>query len=202
MLKKIKESSEFLKKKISIKPKFGIILGTGLGKLANEISISEEFKYENIPHFPKSTVEGHSGKLIFGKICGVDIVAMQGRFHYYEGYSLDKITLPIRVMKMLGIEKLIVSNASGGVNPKFEIGDIMILTDHINLIPNPLIGENINELGVRFPDMSEPYCSEMINYVDDIVKTNNINYILYQSVIITCYKQYKSSFNKKALFVS
>ena len=174
MLKKIKESSEFLKKKISFKPKFGIILGTGLGKLANEISVLEEFKYENIPHFPKSTVEGHSGKLIFGKICGVDIVAMQGRFHYYEGYSLDKITLPIRVMKMLGIEKLIVSNASGGVNPKFEIGDIMIINDHINLIPNPLIGENIDDLGPRFPDMSAPYCDKMINSVEQIAKQNKI----------------------------
>ena len=174
MLKAIEEASEFLQNKTKEKPEIGIILGTGLGKIANEIKIKYSIAYEEIPNFPISTVEGHSGELIFGKINGKNIVAMKGRFHFYEGYPIEQIVLPIRVMKLLGIKKLIVSNASGGVNPNFEIGDIMLINDHINLIPNPLIGKNIDGLGVRFPDMSEPYCNKMINLMNSIAKKHHI----------------------------
>ena len=149
MLTRIKESAEFLKEKTKKKPEIGIILGTGLGGLTTEIEIKQTILYENIPNFPLSTVEGHSGKLIFGKLGGKEVIAMQGRFHFYEGYSIDKVTFPVRVMKLLGIKQLIVSNASGGVNPEYQVGDLMILDDHINLIPNPLIGHNINELGEK-----------------------------------------------------
>ncbi|MDX1651828.1 MAG: purine-nucleoside phosphorylase, partial [Brumimicrobium sp.] len=145
MLKKIEEAVAYLNKQTKIKPSVGIILGTGLGGLVKEIEIINEISYEDIPSFPVSTVESHSGKLIFGKLGGKDVVAMQGRFHYYEGYSLQEVTFPVRVMKKLGIERLVVSNASGGVNPLFEIGEIMIINDHINLFPgNPLIGKNID----------------------------------------------------------
>jgi purine-nucleoside phosphorylase len=174
MLKAIKEASRFLQNKTKEIPEIGIILGTGLGRIANEIKINCSIAYENIPNFPTSTVEGHSGELIFGEINGKNIVAMKGRFHFYEGYPIEQIVLPIRVMKLLGVKKLIVSNASGGVNPDFEIGDIMLINDHINLIPNPLIGKNIDELGVRFPDMSEPYCDKMINLMHSIAKKNHI----------------------------
>ena len=156
MLEKFNESADYIKSKTSIRPSIGIILGTGLGGLVNEINIVDEIPYENIPNFPVSTVKGHSGKLIFGELGGKKVMAMQGRFHYYEGYTLQEVTFPVRVMKIMGIENLFVSNASGGVNPNFEIGEIMIQNDHINLFPgNPLIGKNIEELGTRFPDMSE-----------------------------------------------
>ena len=174
MLNQIKETANFLKEKINSNPEAGIILGTGLGGLVQEIEIENSISYENIPNFPVSTVEGHSGRLIFGKLGGKSVVAMQGRFHFYEGYPMEKVTFPVRVMKFLGIKNLIVSNASGGVNPDFEIGDLMILTDHINLIPNPLIGHNDNELGPRFPDMSEPYCLNMISKAEKIAFDNNI----------------------------
>ncbi len=174
MLVQIKETANFLAKKTSEKPEVGIILGTGLGGLVEEIEINHSISYQDIPNFPVSTVEGHSGRLIFGKLGGKSVVAMQGRFHFYEGYPMEKVTFPVRVMKFLGIENLIVSNASGGVNPDFEIGDLMILTDHINLIPNPLIGHNDNELGTRFPDMSEPYCQKMIASAQQIANANNI----------------------------
>ena len=174
MLKAIKEASRFLQNKTKEIPEIGIVLGTGLGRIANEIKINCSIAYENIPNFPTSTVEGHSGELIFGEINGKNIVAMKGRFHFYEGYPIEQIVLPIRVMKLLGVKKLIVSNASGGVNPDFEIGDIMLINDHINLIPNPLIGKNIDELGVRFPDMSEPYCNKMINLMHSIAKKHHI----------------------------
>jgi len=174
MLKKIKESAEFLQKKTNCSPQVGIILGTGLGGLVNEIDIEHSISYEDIPNFPLSTVEGHSGRLIFGNLGGKQVVAMQGRFHFYEGYSMDKVTFPVRVMKLLGIKNLIVSNASGGVNPSYEVGDLMILSDHINLIPNPLIGQNIAELGPRFPDMSETYCSTLIEKAEKIAKANNL----------------------------
>ena len=174
MLEKINESVKFLNLKTKeYKPKIGIILGTGLGGLVDEISIDYTIPYENIPHFPLSTVEGHSGNLIFGNLANQRIIAMQGRFHYYEGYNMQLITLPIRVMKLLGIHKLFLSNASGGVNPNFEIGDLMIIKDHINLIPNPLIGKNIN-LGTRFPDMSQAYCSKLIKKAEEIGRKNNI----------------------------
>jgi purine-nucleoside phosphorylase len=174
MLKIINETANFLKNKTNFSPEVGIILGTGLGGLVNDIDIEHSISYEDIPNFPVSTVEGHSGRLIFGKLGGKTVVAMQGRFHFYEGYNMEQVTFPVRVMKYLGIKHLIVSNASGGVNPDYEIGDLMVINDHINLIPNPLIGKNINEFGPRFPDMSEPYCPEMIKIVDAIAKKNNI----------------------------
>ncbi len=174
MLEQIKETANFLAEKINTKPEVGIILGTGLGGLVDEIKINHSISYEDIPNFPVSTVEGHSGRLIFGELGGKSVVAMQGRFHFYEGYPMQKVTFPVRVMKFLGIQNLIVSNASGGVNPDYEIGDLMILTDHINLIPNPLIGHNHNELGPRFPDMSEPYSSGLIASAKQIANTNNI----------------------------
>jgi len=174
MLKIINETANFLKDKTNFSPDVGIILGTGLGGLVNDIDIEHSISYENIPNFPVSTVEGHLGRLIFGKLGDKAVVAMQGRFHFYEGYNMEQVTFPVRVMKYLGVKHLIVSNASGGVNPDYEIGDLMVINDHINLIPNPLIGKNINELGPRFPDMSEPYCPEMIKIVDAIANKNNI----------------------------
>ena len=174
MLQKIKESAEFLQNKTNSYPKVGIILGTGLGGLVNEIDIKHSISYKDIPNFPLSTVEGHSGRLIFGNLGGKAVVAMQGRFHFYEGYPIDKVTFPVRVMKLLGIETLVLSNASGGVNPDYEVGDLMIISDHINLIPNPLIGANISELGPRFPDMSEPYCKDLIRKAESIAKANNL----------------------------
>lgn len=175
MLKQIQETKQFLVSKIKSTPKVGIVLGSGLGNLASEIKVETQFSYNEIPNFPTSTVEGHSGKLIFGKINDIDVVAMQGRFHYYEGYSTQETTFPIRVMKALGINQLILSNASGGVNENFEIGDIMLITDHINLFPdNPLRGKNFDELGPRFPDMSEPYSLELNNRIISIASENNI----------------------------
>jgi purine-nucleoside phosphorylase len=175
MLEKIKESAAFIQSKTTVQPSIGIILGTGLGGLVKEINVIDTISYEDIPNFPVSTVESHSGKLIFGELGGKKVVAMQGRFHYYEGYSLQQVTFPVRVMKLLGIERLFVSNASGGVNPDFEVGEIMIQDDHINLFPgNPLIGKNIDELGPRFPDMSDPYDPAMIDLAKNIANENNI----------------------------
>ena len=174
MLQKIKETVKFLKQKTSYNPQIGIILGTGLGGLVKEITIEHSIKYNQIPNFPLSTVEGHSGRLIFGKLGGKKVVAMQGRFHFYEGYNIEEVILPVRVMKLLGIKTLILSNASGGVNPDYKIGDLMIISDHINLIPNPLIGKNISDLGPRFPDMSDAYCSILIKKAIIIAKNNNI----------------------------
>ncbi|MFC1585607.1 purine-nucleoside phosphorylase [Fibrobacterota bacterium] len=163
---KIEEASKHIKGSYSGSPKIGIILGSGLGALVNSINIEKEVSYDDIPHFVKSTVEFHAGKLIFGELSGKPVVAMQGRFHFYEGYSMEEITFPVRVMKALGVETLIVSNACGGLNPQFTPGDIMLITDHINLLgQNPLIGKNFNELGPRYPDMSEPYCREFIKKV-------------------------------------
>lgn len=175
MLEQIKESADFIRSKTSVKPSIGIILGTGLGGLVKEIKVIDIISYDQIPNFPVSTVESHSGKLILGELGGKKVVAMQGRFHYYEGYSLQQVTFPVRVMKLLGIERLFVSNASGGVNPDFEVGEIMIQDDHINLFPgNPLIGKNLDELGPRFPDMSDPYDTEMIELAKKIAAENNI----------------------------
>jgi len=175
MLSKIKESADFIKSKFDNSPVVGIVLGTGLGDLVDYIEDSESIDYSQIPNFPLSTVKGHKGKLIFGKISGVNVVAMQGRFHFYEGYSIQEVVFPIRVLKFLGIEYLFVSNASGGVNPEFEVGDIMVIKDHINLIPNPLIGKNYEELGPRFPDMSEAYSKSIINMALDYSTQNNLN---------------------------
>lgn len=175
MLEKINEAVEYLVKQTDVQPELGIILGTGLGGLVNEINIIDTISYEDIPNFPVSTVESHSGKLIFGELGGKHVVAMQGRFHFYEGYSLQEVTFPVRVMKLLGIKRLVVSNASGGVNPDYEIGEIMILNDHINLFPgNPLIGKNIDDLGPRFPDMSDAYDLDMIAIAEKVAAENNI----------------------------
>ncbi len=159
---KISESSDFIRSKIDIVPKVGIILGTGLGSLGDGIELSATVDYDQIPHFPVSTVESHKGRLLFGKLGSKPIVAMQGRFHYYEGYTMKQVTFPVRVMKDLGIETLIVSNACGGLNPQFNRGDIMIITDHINMQgANPLIGHNDDSLGVRFPDMYNCYDKDL-----------------------------------------
>jgi purine-nucleoside phosphorylase len=153
----------------------GIILGTGLGGLVKEIEIEHEIEYKDIPHFPLSTVESHTGRLIFGTINGKNVLAMQGRFHYYEGYSMKQITFPVRVMKFLGVKTLLVSNACGGMNPLYRRGDIMLMIDHINLLgDNPLIGRNEDELGPRFPDMSEPYSMDLINIAEEVALDNKI----------------------------
>ena len=162
MLKKIESIAKFLETKMPFNPKAGIILGTGLGGLIQKIDIKLKLSYQDIPNFPISTVEGHSGKLIFGLLSDVPVVVMQGRFHYYEGYDIQDFTLPVRVMKLLGIEYLFISNDSGGVNPNYAVGDLMVLNDHINLIPSPLIGTNLDTLGPRFPDMSDVYDRAMI----------------------------------------
>ena len=174
----IHKTADYIKKESSFNPEIGIILGTGLGGLVKEINIKKSISYEDIPNFPVSTVEGHQGKLIFGELGGKNVVAMQGRFHFYEGYSMNEVVFPVRVMKFLGIKKLVVSNASGGVNPNFEIGDIMIINDHINLFPtNPLIGMNINALGTRFPDMSDAYDPILIKKIQSIAKELNIKVV-------------------------
>lgn len=159
----IQEAKQFIQERISTAPRIGVILGTGLGSLADKIDQAISLSYGEIPHFPVSTVKGHSGKLIIGKLAGQNVIAMSGRFHYYEGYSMKELTFPVRVMKALGAEILMISNAAGGMNPAYQVGDMMILRDHINLMPeHPLRGANDERLGVRFPDMSEPYATEMI----------------------------------------
>jgi purine-nucleoside phosphorylase len=176
MLDSIQHSTAYIKSRIGdFEPKVGIILGTGLGGLVKEIEVEKQLMYSNIPDFPISTLEFHSGKLIFGTLAGVKVVAMQGRLHYYEGYSMKQITLPVRVMKMLGIKTLFVSNASGSLNPDFKKGDLMVIEDHINLQPdNPLLGGNEDELGPRFPDMSQAYNRALIDKALDIASANNI----------------------------
>ena len=160
---KITESVEFINQKSNIKPKIAIILGTGLGRLAEDIQEKEIIPYSDIPNFPISTVQGHGGNLVLGKLENKEVVAMQGRFHYYEGYNLKEVTFPVRVMKKLGAEVIIISNAAGGMNRFFKRGDLMLITDHINLFgDNPLIGPNDEELGLRFPDMSEAYDRKLI----------------------------------------
>ena len=174
MLERIQETAAFLRSKMHTQPETAIILGTGLGSLVNEITDEYEIGYETIPNFPVSTVEGHSGKLIFGKLGNKDIMAMQGRFHFYEGYAMTEVTFPVRVMRELGIQTLFVSNAAGGMNPAFEIGDLMIITDHINFFPeHPLRGKNI-PYGPRFPDMSEAYNKELIRKADAIATEKGI----------------------------
>jgi purine-nucleoside phosphorylase len=172
---KIQEARTFLQGRWKGKPRFGIILGTGLGGLADDIQTEASFGYAEIPNFPHSTVESHKGQLVCGKLAGKDVVAMQGRFHYYEGYSLKEITLPVRVMKALGCEVLIVSNACGGMNPQWAKTDIMIIEDHINLLgDNPLIGKNDDRLGDRFPDMCHPYDPELIRLAQNIAVEEKI----------------------------
>jgi purine-nucleoside phosphorylase len=174
MLEKIIETTEFLKARGIINPEAGIVLGTGLGELTSKIENRIEIDYKDIPNFPVSTVEGHAGKFIYGEFGGRKIVAMKGRFHYYEGYGSEQVALPIRVLKYLGIKCLFLSNAAGGVNPAFQIGDIMIITDHINLLPNPLIGPNDDRIGARFPDMGAAYDKYLVNKALVIAERNNI----------------------------
>lgn len=176
MLKKIKETSTFIQEVIGVKADVGIILGTGLGGLVNEIEVIQTIPYGDIPNFPVSTVEGHKGQLIFGKLGGKIVMAMQGRFHFYEGYGLQEVTFPVRVMNELGIKILFVSNASGGLNPGYKVGDVMMIIDHINMFGgNPLMGPNLDELGVRFPDMSQAYDLPMRNLARKIASKNHID---------------------------
>ncbi len=171
----IDEAVSFLRTKTTSKPAIGIILGTGLGALAKEIEQEVVIDYENIPHFPVSTVESHHGRLIFGTLGGKTVVAMQGRFHFYEGYTMQQVTFPVRVMKFLGVTTLLISNAAGGMNPQFRKGGVMIITDHINLQgDNPLIGPNDDSLGPRFPDMSEPYSKKLIALAEKVALENKI----------------------------
>ncbi len=175
MLHRIQRIADHIKKVTGdFVPQTGIILGTGLSALGKEIQVEHTIAYSEIPEFPVSTVQGHPGRLLFGTLAGKPVVAMQGRFHFYEGWTMDEVVLPARVMKFLGIQRLFVSNACGGVNPAFEVGDLMILNDHICLFPNPLIGRNIDALGPRFPDMSEPYDHTLIAKAQEIAKRNGI----------------------------
>lgn len=175
MVQKVAETVAYLKQQYPQTPRVGIVLGSGLGNFAENIQIEKEVPYADIPHFPVSTVKGHSGKMIFGSLAGKKVVALAGRFHYYEGYQPDEVVFPIRVLKLLGIDLLLLSNAAGGVNPKFVVGDIMIINDHISFgTPNPLVGKNIDEWGTRFPDMSEPYNKDLIFKAKQICETAKI----------------------------
>ena len=163
MWDKVQETVNYISDKTNFRPSYGVILGSGLGGFSHDIDIEFTLPYSEIPNFPVSTVEGHTGALVFGKIDGVSVVAMQGRFHYYEGYSMKEVTFPVRVMKGLGVEKLVVSNASGGVNSNYRVGDVVIIYDHINFMPeHPLRGKNDERFGPRFVNMSEPYSRKMI----------------------------------------
>ncbi|MFN3530678.1 MAG: purine-nucleoside phosphorylase [Bacteroidia bacterium] len=175
MLSNIKETVEFLRERIDAIPEVGIILGTGLGSLVNEVSISHQFVYSQIPNFPISTTESHRGRLIFGELDGKQVMVMQGRFHYYEGYNMQQVTFPVRVMKYLGVKNLFVSNASGGLNPAIKISDLMVITDHINLLPeHPLRGIHLPEYGPRFPQMSEAYDRGLVHKALDIAQKAGI----------------------------
>jgi purine-nucleoside phosphorylase len=174
VIEQIEEAVRYIHRLYPHQPQVGIVLGSGLGNFTNEIEVEKEIAYAEIPHFPVSTVEGHKGKLVFGHINGKKVVCMAGRFHFYEGYDASQVVFPIRVMKFLGIKALLLSNAAGGVNPTFQVGDLMIINDHISFdIRNPLIGRNINELGPRFPDMSEPYKKEFIDKAKSIAEKRN-----------------------------
>ncbi|MCH8567187.1 MAG: purine-nucleoside phosphorylase [Balneolales bacterium] len=181
--KKRAEAVDFIRSVTSHKPEVMIILGTGLGKLAEQMDVETDISYDKIPHFPVSTVESHSGRLLFGTLGGKKVVAMQGRFHYYENYSMQQIAFPVRVAHALGARMLMVSNAAGGMNPLYRRGDIMCITDHINMLgDNPLVGPNDDELGVRFPDMSEPYSNSLIKLAEDVALENNIK--MHQGVYV------------------
>ncbi|WP_072906235.1 purine-nucleoside phosphorylase [Anaerobranca californiensis] len=175
-MEKLNQTVSYLKERVSFQPEIGMILGSGLGVLAEEIEDAVKIPYEEIPNFPVSTVSGHAGNLVFGYLQGKSVVAMQGRFHYYEGYSQIEVTFPVRVMKLLGVEKLLVTNAAGGVNKGFNVGQLMLITDHINLTgSNPLIGPNLDELGVRFPDMSEAYNKDLGKIAKKVAQSLGIN---------------------------
>ena len=175
MWNKVQETVQFLKDKTNYTPEYGIILGSGLGSFTQDINIEFTIPYAEIPNFPVSTVQGHKGALVFGKIGTKSVVAMQGRFHFYEGYDMQTVTFPVRVMKYLGIQKLIVSNASGGVNPTYKVGDVVVIKDHINLFPDhPLRGANDERFGPRFVNMSEPYSRTMMQKAKEIAQQNAI----------------------------
>lgn len=175
MIDLIKETSSFIRARVGKTPEIAVILGSGLGNLADHMEVSCEIDYHDIPNFPVSTVAGHAGKLIFGTLGGKYVMAMKGRFHYYEGYGMKEVTFPVRVMKDLGVKTLFVSNAAGGMNKEFRVGDVMVITDQINLFPeNPLRGKNYEELGTRFPAMTEAYSKELIGFADRIAEENGI----------------------------
>lgn len=177
MLRTIKNTVDFIRRTIDLVPETGIVLGTGLGALADEIEVYGSLSYSEIPNFPVSTVKGHPGRLIFGKLNGRKVVAMQGRFHYYEGYSMKEVTFPIRVLKFLGIQNLILSNAAGGINPEYEVGDMMVIRDHINLMgDNPLLGKNEQDLGPRFTDMSDVYDKGLIKLFVKVARHHALHY--------------------------
>ncbi|MDF2946938.1 MAG: purine-nucleoside phosphorylase [Bacillales bacterium] len=174
-IENMKKSAEYIRNKINNNPRVGLILGSGLGVLAEEVKNSVVIPYSEIPGFPVSTVEGHAGQLVIGDLEGIEVIVMQGRFHFYEGYEMDRVTYPVRVMKLLGIENIIITNAAGGINTSFEPGDLMIITDHINMVgTSPLIGKNFNEFGTRFPDMSNAYNKEFINLAERVAVNLNI----------------------------
>ena len=168
------EAADYILSKISGKPETAIILGSGLGALANKIEQATIIPYSEIPHFMRSTATGHKGNLIYGTLGGKQVLAMQGRFHYYEGYTMQQVTFPVRVMKLLGVKNLLVSNAAGGINHSFRVGDLMIIFDHVNMMPNPLIGENDESFGTRFPDMTRAYDRELIAYMEKIAASYQI----------------------------
>lgn len=175
MLAHIQEAVAAIRQQTNFQPLYGIILGTGLGQLINRVNVTLSIPYTQIPHFPEATVESHTGHLIFGELGGKPVVVMQGRFHYYEGYDMQQITLPVRVMKLLGIKKLFISNAAGGLSPEFQLSDLMALTDHINLLPdNPLRGKNLDELGPRFPDLFRPYDASLLRQAQGIAEKLDI----------------------------
>ena len=181
LMQQLNETTSFIKNIYSSSPEVGIILGSGLGNLVQEIKVEQEISYEEIPHFPVSTVVGHSGKLLFGTLSGKKVIIMAGRFHFYEGYSAQQVVYPVRVMKMLGVKTLLLSNAAGSVNPVYKVGDLMILKDHISFFTvNPLLGKNEDELGTRFPDMSEPYSRELISKALEIGK--RLGYKLHEGI--------------------
>jgi len=175
LMNQLTETVNYIKSRVNVSAKVGIVLGSGLGNLSEVIEVEEAISYSDIPNFPTSTVKGHGGKLLFGKLGGASVICMSGRFHFYEGYSAQQVVFPVRVMKMLGVETLLLSNAAGGVNVNYKVGDLMIINDHISFFTtNPLIGKNMEELGTRFPDMSEPYCKELITKAVAIANANNI----------------------------
>ena len=175
LIEQLQQSLTFIRTRCSKQAAIGIILGSGLSNLANQIVVEQEFPYQDIPHFPVSTVEGHTGRLIFGSLGGVPVWVMAGRFHFYEGYTAQQVAYPVRVMRMLGVQTLLLSNAAGGVNPAFQVGDLMIIRDHISLFQvNPLLGKNEDALGTRFPDMSEPYNKQLIQQVKNLAAANSI----------------------------
>lgn len=176
MYQKYEETAQYIQQFITEQtPQYAIVLGSGLGDLKNEVSVISEIPYEKIPNFPQATVQGHGNKLIYGTIGGQYVLMQTGRFHYYEGYSMQEVTFPMRIFHLLGICNVIVSNASGGVNPSFEIGDVMLISDHINMFPeHPLRGKNLDRFGARFPDMSEAYDRKMLSFVQKIAQTQNI----------------------------